>query len=592
MSIEGGRQIFQQLATNESIPKEVRSEIAEHTGRIYELIDSKSGSSSNEELSRSLALLTNVFRTCTHSSHTELTPTQKLMFQHAFIDITNDVRTMIAERPPQPSQTQQSAFARCAQNVADFVVSYFIGEDDSGVSGDSEVSVDSGVTDAELLDGIRGMQEAMENPELEVSLTQVKELLGAILESDGKSEKAEALTGMTIEDLVKFLNDLDVLNETHQEKKTNAEAMLFNQTAVGKAYELIGNVLNFMQEEGGRLVEDVRQVLVELKDDEVRSTVSDFKPEALFDGKSFKQLAEDLVSDQLKARNVDNTVFASVTKAGVEHVRGNLAANLSRISDERNLARIGIVMNQCVGDVAEALNKMDVEGTDQDLLDQLGIKMTPDEYKKHVEQRGAANIAKLVSKNPNNVSKESKNLGSKIWNLLFRKIKNTAFKLVRSSIQTGVKESGAVGMVGKMSPTAENMKQLKAYASYLGLEDEVSKFEGHSEIVMLYMFDHLLDEMGSIAAESQGRADPNVSGFETTEDATAALKDSSVMLGRRLAAVQPKKTATPFQHGVLSLAKMFGSNLAQKQGSGDSVADVLTPAFQELGPAWKKWLTE
>ncbi|CCB92280.1 putative uncharacterized protein [Waddlia chondrophila 2032/99] len=32
--------------------------------------------------------------------------------------------------------------------------------------------------------------------------------------------------------------------------------------------------------------------------------------------------------------------------------------------------------------------------------------------------------------------------------------------------------------------------------------------------------------------------------------------------------------------------------LAQAQGSGDSAFDVVTPAVQELGPAWRDWLTK
>ena len=97
--------------------------------------------------------------------------------------------------------------------------------------------------------------------------------------------------------------------------------------------------------------------------------------------------------------------------------------------------------------------------------------------------------------------------------------------------------------------------------------------------------------MANIAAESEGREDPNVSGFATIEEASTALRDSANELGGKMSAVAPKESSTLMQKGLFQLVGLFGPSLAKAQGSGDSVFDVVTPAMQELGPAWRDWLT-
>ena len=134
------------------------------------------------------------------------------------------------------------------------------------------------------------------------------------------------------------------------------------------------------------------------------------------------------------------------------------------------------------------------------------------------------------------------------------------------------------------------MKDSEGLIKLLGIEGHYNTFETHSNLIMLYLYDHLLQELANIAQESTKSNDPNVSYFATNEEALEAYQQSATKLGDRLAKFKPEDNLSIVQSGLYGLVSLFGGVVA-KQGSGNSLLDFTTPAIQELAPIWHQWIT-
>lgn len=573
----GGREIFQNLMKSSSLSSSVKAELAEHTGRIYSIIDTKTGSL--DDLNLSIILLTNLFRTHTHSSHSELTPTEKLMFQYAFTDITDDVRAALVDRADvlESYQEEQSTLGWLAAKVMGFV------------AGPEEKEVSA----REILDGINKFQEAMKDPELEISMSQVKELLGIVLVHEGDGSEAKKLQEMDLIQLVA------VLEQKHKEKVQNAEQRLkkghegAETSYLQMAFDTLGEAIYALsQVDVKEEIEKLRQPLVLHKDKLVRERVAGFKPEAMYKGRTFSKVVTELVDSNIQSSRLRYKPFSKIAKSMAESVRKNFAENLKRISDERNLARVCLKTNEKIGKVLDALYELDADSTDEELLAKLGYRGTVEQYKVDVESRGAENIAKLISRNPAESKTEYINIALKIWRKITTSFMNVRRKIIRFFYEKLVKDKESLSFMQSFIPMTDRVGGLKGVAEVMGMKGEIEKLEKHSDIILLYVLEGLVEEMADIAAESEGRDDPNVSGFATKEEAGEALRFSVAELGKKISSTTPKESSTLPQKCLFQFVSLFGPTVAQAQGTGDSVFDLVTPAFQELGPAWRDWLVK
>ena len=234
-----GKYLIHELCRDTTIGQEDRDFISSHAGRIYETLSSST--IDNTQLAEELALFTNVFRTLTHSESNRLNDIQKIKLAHAFIDVSDDIRIALVKKlevkkeeepernnaPPQGWIAWGMGMASTAYKAAEY-----------GVGLISHKKEKKPITEEELIQSIDQFQEAMQDPNLEISLSKIKELLGLILTSQDRAPEAEKIETMDLKALIDFLAKI------HAEKRQQASERLAaltpsDSTPIDSAYEIL-----------------------------------------------------------------------------------------------------------------------------------------------------------------------------------------------------------------------------------------------------------------------------------------------------------------------------------------------------------------
>lgn len=227
------KQIMFVMALENKTDDTVLKEIIEEGEKVEKHLNGTTAD--NEQLMKDFMNLTNLFRKYTRQNDTALSLRDKLLLQSLYVNITDEIKIKMVERigvrdkERQEAQMQQgwgSWMLQGAASTAAYAASYWYG------------SSPQGTTEEDFVRQIDEFQKAIENPELEMSLSRVKSLLATALEEDQRPEDAQRVESMDIKEV------LEILEALHAEKQQMARelaAQVFQEprSTIDQAYELL-----------------------------------------------------------------------------------------------------------------------------------------------------------------------------------------------------------------------------------------------------------------------------------------------------------------------------------------------------------------
>ncbi len=329
------------------------------------------------------------------------------------------------------------------------------------------------------------------------------------------------------------------------------------------------------------------KVVAEHKDEAVVSYVKDFTPQAIFGYASFSSMVMDSI-EGLAKNDLQKLVATESAEVYLKHI----SHNLSKLSDERNLARLGVEMVNELGKLVKIVGELDQHATPEQMIEKLnGKESTLKDFKAQMDNKISKNMARLMTKDLDSLTTKGAGILSKS---LWRHIKDAVKRFIRL-----IQKVVARRAVRKYAPPSWLVQGRKTdyglgdnkVIDLLGLKNHVKAAENCSEVMMLYLFETLTNGMCNMAAsayisEKKGHG-INVSGYADKDKAKNAFRDACSNFVGVLGSSKCSEGNVLF-----SFVETIGSFAVSKQGTGDSVFDVTTPAFKVLIPAWAAWLTE
>jgi hypothetical protein len=576
-----GRNLIKQITVNSPSPTEAKTILAEHAGKVFELLDA--GEIETETFQVALMMFANDFRRLTHDSHEELNPLEKLKLQYAFMAITDDIKEMILNK------IQKGAEAKQQQAWSDWLVEGALNtanyaKNALGVGAkpqDKTISLD------EFLRNITSFQETMGNPEMPVALTNVRKVIAEVLERGQEQGLSGKVMDMDVRDLVSFLKTVPELQKIHLERSAMAE---------DRYDEVKDSLQPFALKAAASIGKAAQDYFLQKKDETVKYYAKGLTPESLFGEKSFKNMIEEVLTGALQEKGLDYLPIRRVVTSTGEVYRKHLTDNLKALSDEKNMARLGIRMTKELSKVAKGVRQLKENSTPEDLIREFGYgDMTLQEFREMMDKDISHNIARLIStkaiaSKDDNVVKTSKG----VWGRIKAGLKKFASLFQKRVAEKALKKLAPPTWIVDSFP--KDLQSMEKVMEMLDLKKEFTNLNNTSEVILFHLFGQLMQEAGDIAREYHVSRDTvgdgNVSGFRSNKEANDAFKSEVVRFINEIKQLQkPIEEGGLLQSGLFQLVGLFG-DIADRQGSGDSIFDVGTPAFSVLQPAWYDWLTK
>jgi hypothetical protein len=589
-----GKNLIHELCSDTTIGQTDRDFISSHAGRIYETLSSST--IDNTQLAEELALFTNVFRTLTHSESNRLNDIQKIKLAHAFIDVSDDIRIALVKKlevkkeeepernnaPPQGWIAWGMGMASTAYKAAEY-----------GVGLISHKKEKKPITEEELIQSIDQFQEAMQDPNLEISLSKIKELLGLILTSQDRAPEAEKIETMDLKALIDFLAEI------HAEKRQQASERLAaltpsDSTPIDSAYEMLSQAISVLHETLAEGASSVQQQLIEYKNNKIKENALFLIPQKLFNSKSLQNTLFAIL-DKSFAENTNSSAPQQLLKEElrdfVASLLDNVQNHLAVLCEETNLLQLTARMNQKIALVLEVINQPDIAEKEllAALLAAFGYSQanTIETSIQQIDKRCSDHIAALVTKKIYMKPEEEFVYARSIWKGLKGAILAGINKLVRACFELVVLDKYEISSSAGFLKMDSN-PLLESLAHHFGATEQLETFKKYGGLISLFMIESFLAEARTIVVESRLSKERG-SDIKANENAQQVYQRSVEAIGKQLTEFK-KNDHSLVQNGLHTLVSFFGSAIASQQGT-EGLFDITTPLVSTLVPAWKEWLS-
>jgi hypothetical protein len=426
------------------------------------------------------------------------------------------------------------------------------------------------------------------------------------LNSFGQSKrktKEELLIESTKQEEAEIKETNDSMNEMHKEKQLRLQKVKTESFSIQDAWSEVGSLFY------DSFIDPVKNSLIS-------TLFGSYTPDKIFGNKTFKQLGlEDVfkivdkaiekaesqvvISKQLKAYIKDMKDFLKlIGPPMVADIRKKIIDNMDLICEGRNLLRLSIRMNNQTQKLVSALNSINAKGEldkeqsaelflkTLDLKDSKGKPLT--DYKKYktiMRKNISKNMARLVIA-------EERETKQGVFKEIFNSFKQAEYSLGQSMISKVLVKSCLsdtfMSEFLKVIPTIESTNRL---INFFSLEKEVAKLNQFSEIIVLNLFNTMIEEMSDIAVEArrlkyEGKK-ADVSGFKTDKEAFSTFKKSVKDVASELKTMKTSQQ-TLFDKCLFGTLSSTAS-LFDQQGENGAF-DLATPFHEQFLSPWKAWL--
>lgn len=610
-----GFNIIHDISTRKKPGSDVSKLFAE-TEHILKLIHSDS--TNHKELANRLDSMKDIFLKCTKEGTSELSLEEKVDLKYAFTDILDEVNLKMHQNANIRNSQQKgvTGFApidvniRLASYVGNLAFRVFMYTADV-IFPNAPDQFEFRTTEEEVIKKIQNAFGSIEHDKrfekYEAQLMEKRKMIQTSLKGEESSLGNLAYNFFKIaknpEELAKIREQeksIELIDRSIKVKKVMQAEHLKkteNLSIARPKYDWEGTF--------DPLLNGAYEALLETKGILIGKALEPYTPEKLLSGKSFAQLLTSTIDEETsKVGKVLNGLSLAIGEPVLQDIRKRLADNLKLITEDYNLARFTINMNNDTAKLFSALDQMKPESTQDDLIKALNIvdenkvPLTAEEFMKMAHEDIISNICKLCFIEQKEADQDTvEGLIKSTWT----KVGNAALeKTIASIIEKCFDLKDLKDVLGQIPRLPDTEKA----AACWGGGDKINK---HMDVIALFLANKLLAEMATIASEARTAQRKNLPTDVSAlpdEKAAEKAKQSALSLVRVLRnltlptesegnKILKEQGLSSLMYGALTnyLTFSFVNYMVDAQGGG-SLKDIASPAYKELIKKWTDWASK